>query len=58
MRVWKWLGWDTKEARTQRVLDNNKHGTERNRETNYQTTIRWAVVCIAAVFIAYFIRGY
>ena len=42
MRVWKWLGWDTKEARTERNRDNNKHNT-----------IQWAMACVAIMFMAY-----
>ena len=41
MRIWKALGWDTKEARTERVKDNNKHGT-----------IRTVAFCVTALAIA------
>lgn len=27
MKIWEWLGWDTKEARTERNRDNNLHST-------------------------------
>lgn len=40
MNIWKWLGWDTKEARTERNIDNNKH-----------STIQWVAGCIAAIII-------
>jgi len=44
MRIWKWLGLDTKEARTDRVKDSNNH-----------STIQWALLMLAAVVIAGFI---
>ncbi len=34
MKIWKMLGWDTKEART-----------ERNRHNNIHSTIQWAMIC-------------
>ena len=52
MKIWKWLGWDTKEARTERVRDNNKTLTERNRDNNVQSSIKWGMVAVAAVGIA------
>jgi hypothetical protein len=41
MKIWKWLGWDTKEARTERNQDNNRHAT-----------IQWAMFWGALVIIA------
>lgn len=41
MRIWKWLGWDTKESRNERNKDNNKH-----------STMQWAIVMVAAVIIS------
>jgi hypothetical protein len=35
MKIWKYLGWDTKEART-----------ERNKDNNYHSTIQTAMVCV------------
>lgn len=35
MKIWKYLGWDTKEARTERNQNNNLH-----------STIQWAMICI------------
>jgi len=40
MRIWKWLGWDTKEART-----------ERNRDNNYHSTIQWTLTIVAVVIV-------
>ena len=39
MKIWKWLGWDTKEARTERNYDNNKHST-------YQWLIFMVGLCV------------
>ena len=39
MKVWKWFGWDTKEARI-----------EKNRDNNLHSTIQWAMIC--AVLLA------
>ncbi len=39
MKVWKYLGWDTKEARTERVKDTNRHNT-------IQTIAICAVLCV------------
>jgi hypothetical protein len=41
MRIWKWFGWDTKDARTERNHHNNKH-----------STIQWTMLMVAAVLIA------
>jgi hypothetical protein len=46
MKFWKWFGWDTKDARTERNYDNN---------TN--KTARWMSGCLAAVLIALIIWG-
>ena len=27
MKIWKYLGWDNKEARTERNYNNNRHAT-------------------------------
>ncbi len=35
MKIWKYLGWDTKEARTDRV-----------KNTNWHTTIQTALICV------------
>ena len=43
MKVWKYFGWDTKEARTDRVKDNNYH-------TTIQTAI-WGIVAVVAIFL-------
>lgn len=46
MRLWKALGWDTKEARTERNVTNNWH-----------STIRTAVIGVAAIVIVYLINN-
>ena len=46
MKIWKYLGWDTKEARTDRVKDTNYHGT-----------VQWVVFVLGLVVISYFIWG-
>lgn len=42
MRIWKWLGWDTKDARTERVKHSNIH-----------STIQWGMFCVAIAVVAY-----
>ena len=42
MKIWKWFGWDTKEARTERNYNNNLHAT-----------IQTAIVCIALLAALY-----
>ncbi len=46
MKVWKWLGWDTKDARTERLVNSNWHGTAR--------TLAW---CCAFAFMVFMIWG-
>lgn len=41
MRIWKWLGWDTKEARTDRV-----------KNINWHSTIQWGMLCLAIIVVA------
>ena len=42
MKIWKWFGWDTKEARIEKNRHNNIH-------TTIQTAI-WAVAIVLAVY--------
>lgn len=42
MKVWKYLGWDTKEARTERNKDNNLHAT-----------IQTAMICVVMAVAMY-----
>jgi hypothetical protein len=42
MRIWKMLGWDTKEARNERNLTNNNH-----------STVKWAMGCVVALVAIY-----
>jgi hypothetical protein len=44
VNIWRWLGWDTREARTERVKD-----------TNWHSTIQWAIFMGGLVVIAAFI---
>ena len=45
MRIWKYLGWDTKESRTERNLTNNNHAT-----------LKWGFGCIAIIVVVYIIN--
>lgn len=42
MKIWKALGWDTKEART-----------ERNRNDNLHSTIQVAMICVVLAMALY-----
>lgn len=42
MRFWKWFGWDTKDARTERNYNNNWHGTLR--------TAMWCIVLAVGLY--------
>lgn len=55
MKIWKWFGWDNKDARTERNIDNNVHQTARNSDNNYHATTRIALIATAAVIIAWII---
>lgn len=46
MKLWKWFGWDTKDARTERNYDNNKHAT-----------VQWVAGCVAVVLFAWIVWG-
>ena len=38
MKIWKWLGWDTRGDRTERLRDSNRH-----------STLQWGMTCVAAL---------
>lgn len=41
MNIWKWFGWDNKDARNDRARNFNIH-----------STIQWVAICIAIVLVA------
>lgn len=45
MKIWKWLGLNTKEARIEMNRENQSAGIEKTRNTNWHSTVQTIAIC-------------